>query len=185
MSTPRPYESIKTEVIKVRKVGDSNNWTLGDLCVELIGLSTTSGKDVRGLFKTLSVDADIPKKKLQLSAKISNRIKKDDTLLGWIRHSTLTYSHVREIYAVKDDVELDKIAKDIIAQGLKLYDLREYMKPYRETPEEKEAQKVFCSCGCGEEITEDTTEAYLVKKVSGKEVLFFADITHLTSWCNA
>src|ERR1035437_8232571 len=94
------YESIKIRAVALRKSSDGNDWRLGHLCLELelLGEATGRAKEPKDLLKKLAQDTGYSYGALAIRAKISRRIKEDDEVLGWIRESSLTYAHVRELY---------------------------------------------------------------------------------------
>jgi len=168
----RTYESIRTDAIIKRKASDTNDWALGDLFKEAEDLTEglkskfTKDKgyepteeerdfsmDARKLLERLADDIGMAKKAVFLRARISRRV--DPTgLLGWIRTSTLTYSAMRELYAVEDDNDLNTVAKKAVSQNMTIREIRSEMENYR-AGKAVDSGLVVCRT-CGEKILEPT-----------------------------
>lgn len=146
----RSYEQIKSEAIVTRKASDKNSWHLGDLGVELEDLGAhlrgellsdpgkkmteeelDLSKDDRALLERLADDIGLPKKSVFIRTKVSRRVKETGPL-GWIRHSTLSYAIMRELYALENDDDLNRLAKKAVAQNMSVRDMRTEMEGYRD-----------------------------------------------------
>lgn len=146
----RNYESIKGEALVKRRAGDQNEWDLGDLFVEAedladsyVNVLTTEGqtaaeededpfaKGSREILNRLADDIGMARKAVQLRSKISRRVAKAGSL-GWIRYSTLTYSVMRELYALESDTDISILAKKVISQNMTIREVRTEMENHRD-----------------------------------------------------
>ena len=159
--TMRNYESIKGDAILKRRARDQNEWELGDLFVEAEDLAASYvpklavegqepgnpapqnrhqelteeeaqfSKGRREILSRLAEDIGLARKAVYIRANISRRVAKDSEL-GWIRASTLTYSTMRELYAIESDEELNKVAKKAISQNMTIREVRTELEGYRD-----------------------------------------------------
>jgi hypothetical protein len=183
----KSYERIKSECIALRAASDQNSWATGDCVVSLIELSESIRqqmdnnpeykptqdeqdltKDERVLIERLADDIGVPKKSLFIRYKISKRVPNSGPL-AWIRHSTLTYATMRELYALPNDEDLNKVAKKAVSQNMTVREVRTEMETYRD--QKSVDQGIYFCKTCNEPI-KDLDNLISVAKSGQNRIVF-------------
>lgn len=179
----RTYQELVTVGAQIRSDADGCDWTLGDLCLELQDLITLSKKRVQDaksikespdpedleivtkakeLQKKYSKEIGVSNDYLEARRRVSARIPKGGNL-SWIRDSSLSFTHCRALYPIKDDATLDKLANKALAQNLTVEQLRDEVAVVNDV---ERVEQGSYTCGletCGRKI-EDASTMFAVRR---------------------